>query len=458
MLEPSRYHRVMTEHPQTALNPSLLRSTPLVPLVEALRDGSLSLADHVEAALDRAEQLEPRLRALLPEPGRRERLQADLAALEGRHEALGGAHSLAGALVGVKDIIAVDGLLTRAGSALPAEAFQMQEATAVRRLREAGALILGKTVTTEFAYFAPGATTNPHDPTRTPGGSSSGSAAAVAAGYVPLALGTQTVGSVLRPAAFCGVVGFKPTYGRVPLDGVLAYSPSVDHLGWFTQDVAGARLAASVIIDGWDTSTASVPTTDDPATTPMLAVPDGPYLQQADPEALAVFEETVQQLVGAGFTVRRVPCLEDIEAITARHRWVATAEFGEQHAARFEQYGALYRGMSAELVDAARAITPEQQLEGFDGRAELRERLHRTMDDEGLDAWLMPAATGPAPVGLGATGNPAMNLPWTHAGMPAITVPAGTLEGMPLGLQLASRAGTDEMLLGWAEQISRVLA
>lgn len=429
---------------------SSLAHTPLLAFVEALRSGARGLDPYVQDACDRIERLEPTIRAFVPEPGRRDRLLAQAQELGARFTEPASRPPLFGALVGVKDIIAVDGLPTRAGSALPAEAFATPKATVVRRLRDAGALIAGKTVTTEFAYFDAGATTNPHDASRTPGGSSSGSAAAVAAGYALLALGSQTVGSVIRPAAFCGVVGFKPTYGRIPTDGVLCYSPSVDHVGLFTQDAAGVRLAASLVLDGWRPAAAS-------EALPVLGVPVGPYLDQADADARDVFEQALRRLGDYGVTVKRSPMFDDIAEITARHRALTTAEFREQHLSRFARYGAMFRAGSAALFDAGARVPDADHRRGVEGREELRSRLHAAMDAEGIDLWVSPAAPGPAPTGLTSTGNPAMNLPWTHAGVPAITLPSGAIGQMPLGLQLAGRFGDDERLLAFAVMLESLL-
>ncbi|PZC48556.1 MAG: Asp-tRNAAsn/Glu-tRNAGln amidotransferase A subunit [Chloroflexi bacterium] len=420
---------------------SLAHSLPLAPTLADLRDGGLDLAGHVDAALERLESLEPRLRAFVPEAGRAERVRAAARALADSASR----PPLFGALVGVKDIFAIDGLPMRAGSALPAEAFAMPESAAVRRLLEAGALVLGKTVTTEFAFMEAGATANPHDQTRTPGGSSSGSAAAVAAGIVPLALGSQTVGSVLRPAAFCGVVGFKPTYGRIPIDGVIPYSPSVDTVGTFTQDVAGAALVAAVLIDDW--------APPQPGPRPVLGVPDGRYLEQTQPDGRAAFEGALARLAQAGFEIVRVDALPDVEAINARHNALNAAEFAMVHRDWFAQWGALYRGGSAALFDRGRVVSAELVRVGREGRGRLREELTRLMDVGGIDAWVAPAAPGPAPLGLDTTGVTAMNLPWTHAGLPAIALPAGSVDGMPVGVQAAARFGEDERLLVWAERL-----
>ena len=428
--------------------------TDLDPLAESLRSGELDPGAYLEVLLDRIDERNPEVLALLPEDDRRGRLAAELADLKARFSDPATRPPLYGVPVAVKDIVRVDGLETRAGSALPPSLFDGPEAAVVTRLRAAGALVLAKSVTTEFAYFEPGATRNPRDPEHTPGGSSSGSAAAVAAGLAPLAIGSQTVGSVLRPAAFCGVVGFKPSYDRIPRGGVIPYSPSVDHIGLFAPDVTGIALAATALLDGWDDA-AHERARD---TAPVLGAPEGPYLQQAEPAALEAFESQLATLAAAGVTVRRVPALEDIAAINQRHRDLTAAEFAETHERWFDEYGALYRPRTAALVRSGRAVTPEARDAGLRGRVELRERLHRMMDEHGIDAWVSPSATGPAPEGLASTGNPAMNLPWTHAGLPAVSLPAGLASNdLPLGLQVAARFGADEALLAWCERLGAVL-
>lgn len=431
---------------------SPLASLPLAPHAAALREGVIDLHAEIDRALARIDRFDPRVRAFLPESGRRDRVHAAAEALAQRHPDVATRPPLFGVLVGVKDIFAVDGLPTRAGSALPPEEFaSLPQGPAISRLVEAGAIILGKTVSTEFAYFDAGATTNPHHARHTPGGSSSGSGAAVASGMAPLAIGSQTVGSVLRPAAYVGVVGYKGTYDRVSTEGAVAYSLSVDHVGWFTQGVAGARLVAAAVLSGWRAETLP------PAALPVLGVPDGPYLAQAEPATLAAFEAGLAVLAARGVTIRRVPMFADIEAINTRHRLLATAEFGDAHAARFLRWGSMYRSGSASLFDAAQRVTPEQRAEGLAGRADLRDRLHAAMDRAAIDAWASPAAPGPAPRGLSSTGDPALNLPWTHAGVPAITIPAGSVGGLPVGVQLAGRFGDDEALLQAAEAVEALL-
>lgn len=428
---------------------SLLHPHPLAPTAAALREGSRDLPTYLNQLCDRIEAVEPHVQALLPEPDRRERLLAEAQALCDRYPDPATRPPLFGIPVGVKDIIHVAGFPTQAGSRLPADELTGAEAEAVGLLRRAGALILGKTVTTEFAYFEPGPTRNPHNPAHTPGGSSSGSAAAVAAGLTPLALGTQTIGSVIRPAAFCGIVGFKPSYDRIPTAGILYFSRAVDHLGLFTQDVAGAALAASVLCRDWR------PVTD--GGRPRLGIPEGPYLEQATPEALTALAEQIARLQAAGYEVRRVPLFPDIATLNARHRRLIAFEFAQEHARLFTRYEALYRPRTAALIREGQAV-PEAEAEAIRrGRAELREQVEQVMAAHGLDLWLCPAAPGPAPAGLDSTGNPIMNLPWTYVGLPALTVPAGLIGDLPIGLQLVGRWYDDERLLAWAGPIAALL-
>ena len=202
----------------------------------------------------------------------------------------------------------VEGFETRAGSGVPPEVLTGSEGGCLKALREAGALVLGKAVTTEFACFKPGPTRNPRNLSFTPGGSSSGSAAAVAAGYCPLALGSQTIGSVIRPAAFCGIVGFKPSYARIDISGFVHCSPSVDTVGMFTQDVAGTEMAAAVLCSGWRASVTR-------SEKPTLGIPVGPYLDQTEPQARADFDAQLQALRAGGYNIVEVQMFDDIADI-----------------------------------------------------------------------------------------------------------------------------------------------
>ncbi len=424
---------------------------PLVGIVTALRSGQLDLFDYIDTTCNRIEITDPLVHALLPEPDRRGRLRKDAAALQARFPGSAGRPPLYGVLIGVKDTFRVDGFPTQVGSQLPPELFAGSEAPCVTMLRDAGALILGKTVTTEFAYFEPGPTHNPHNLAHTPGGSSSGSVAAVAAGYCPLALGTQVIGSTIRPAAYCGIVGFKPSYGRILTEGLIKCADSVEHVGYFAQDVPGIAFAAPLLCRDWRTVKVE--------RLPILGVPEGPYLAQASGEALAVFEDQLALLQKAGYTVRRVPTLSNIEEINRSHTRMVFAEMAQVHRSWFAQYEALYRPRTAAALREGQTVPEEEHAAAREGRMVLRGELESSMRQNSIDLWVCPAATGPAPEGLESTGSPLMNLPWTYTGLPAITVPAGrAANGLPGGLQCVGATMADEYLLAWAAPIAKILA
>jgi Asp-tRNA(Asn)/Glu-tRNA(Gln) amidotransferase A subunit family amidase len=429
----------------------MIVSTPLLDTAAALRSGQLDLLTYIDEVCERIDAHEPHIFALVSEPGRRTRLLREAAALQKRFPDPENRPPLYGILLGVKDIFNADGFHTRAGSQLPSELFAGAEASCVTRLREAGALLLGKTITTEFAYFEPGPTRNPHNLEHTPGGSSSGSAAAVAAGFCPLALGTQTIGSTIRPAAFCGIVGFKPSYGRIATDGLILCSASLDTIGLFTQDVAGIAFVAPLLCNDWRPKAVD--------NTPDLGVPDGSYLDQASPEGQVAFGKQVMLLEQAGYRVRHVEAMHDIDAIALRHRRIVSAEMAQVHAAWFATYESLYRPRTAALIRQGKVVSAEEFAAARAGRAGLRSELEGLMAQHGIDLWISPAAPGPAPEGIATTGDPAMNLPWTHAGLPAIALPAGrAANGLPLELQVVGRFMADEQLVSWAQPMAEVLA
>ena len=395
----------------------------------------------IQEACALVDRVEPRLCALVAEPKRRHRLLAEAERQE---------PSVRPFLVGVKDIVNVAGLPTQAGSTLPGSLFAGPEATVVSRLRAAGAIVLGKTTTTEFAFSEPPPTTNPHDERHTPGGSSSGSAAAVAAGYVPLAIGTQTVDSIVTPAAYCGVVGFKPSYGRAPIDSVVPFSPAMDHVGFLAIDVETIAFAAEIVCEGWREMTESA--------LPAIGLPAPSHLDPIETVAKSAFDHTVAALSGAGCRVLRTASLPDTTAIARRHRRLIAAQFTTVHREWFSEYGDRYRPKSAALFAEGAALDSSVVDEGVKSSARLRADLERTMDDLGIDVWMSPAATGPAPRGLDSIGDPIMAVPWTHAHLPVVCLPAGiTLSGLPLGIQLVGRIGADEQLLGFARVVARAL-
>jgi len=426
-------------------------SLPLPKLAEALQGGVLAIPEYLALLEQRMSDRDSQVKAFLPEPGRFERLRHQAQALAVEYRTPSTRPPLYGVAVGIKDIFRVDGLPTRAGSRLPSELFAGKEAETVRQLCRAGALILGKTVTTEFAYFAPGPTTNPHNPEHTPGGSSSGSAAAVGSSQAPLALGTQTIGSILRPASFCGVVGFKPSYGRVSAAGVIPLAPSLDHVGWFTRDVASAAAAAAVLCPDWSSAVLS--------RRPVIGVPQGPYLDHAESTARRAVEAVVDRLQEEGYSVRSVGALEDFDEVVRNHRTILAAEAAGVHADWFREHETLYHPRTAELIRAGLAVGPDAVDDALQARQRLRQTLLDLMKAHSIDVWACPAAVGPAPRSLDSTGDPVMNLPWTQAGFPAMALPCALdSAGLPLGLQLVASPGGDEDLLAWAEEIERLIS
>ena len=420
-------------------------------LIKMLRSGELALPRYLEQLDEVFSTREPEVLAFLPEPHRFERLHAEAEALLALYPAPEGRPSLFGLPVGVKDIFHVDGFPTQAGSRLPAERLGGEQARCVGRLRVQGALILGKTVTTEFAYFAPGPTRNPHNPSHTPGGSSSGSAAAVAAGLAPLALGTQTIGSIVRPAGFCGVLGFKPSRERISRQGVIPLSASLDHVGFFAADMETAYEAAAVLFEDWG----GLP---DPSAAPVLGVPQGPYLELAEPEALEHFWNVVERLASAGYRLERVSALQDLAAVVGRNQQILAAEAAQAHREWFAEFADLYHPRTAALIREGQQVPAEALEEAVRGTLALRGTLSGLMDTHGLELWMAPSAPGPAPRGLESTGNPAMNLPWTHAGLPTLSLPSGfSAQGLPLGTQFIGRFGGDERLLAWGAGLERAL-
>jgi Asp-tRNA(Asn)/Glu-tRNA(Gln) amidotransferase A subunit family amidase len=410
----------------------------------------LDLVDRIEEARARFESWEPSIRAFLPEDGRFERLRRESLSLCDRYPHVDGRPPLFGVLIGVKDLFHVEGFTTRAGSRLPPSLLQGVEADSVLRLKRAGALVLGKTVTTEFAHSMPGPTRNPRNIGHTPGGSSSGSAAAVAAGLCEFALGTQTIGSIVRRAAFCGVVGLKPTFERISTSGVIPLAPSLDHVGLLATDVQMATRAARVSYKDWQDGVAQ-------RGRPALGVPDGPYLEQLPADTSGWFDDACLALRDAGYQLRRISIMPDFDEVCARHQVILAAEAAGVHAAWFGEHEDLYGPKTAELIRRGQSIADQQLRAALRGRDTLRSEMRRLMVDSGIDAWIGPSALGAAPQGLESTGDPVMNLPWTQAGLPVIGLPAGHRNGLPMGLQVVGDWYGDESLLAWGEEIQQVL-
>ena len=424
--------------------------------VGAIRRGELTSEALVRACLDRIEALEPRVQAWTYLDAQQAIAQARAA--DRQRQAGGTLGPLHGVPVGVKDIFDTADMPTECGTVLHRGRRPREDATAVARLRQAGAVILGKTVTTELAVYAPGKTTNPHDAGRTPGGSSSGSAAAVACGMVPLAIGSQTNGSVIRPASYCGVVGFKPSHGEISRHGVLKQSPALDHVGTFARSVDDVALLTRVLV-GWDGLDADVHPSaalDLPGTcasmpgAPRIAVVRSPLWEHATPVA----KEAFLALAGRWHDVaREVELPPAFGKAVEWHRTIMESDLANSYADDYARGRGELSAMLVQMIERGQRYLAVDYSRARDGIVELNRALERIF--AGCDAILTPATQGAAPVGLGATGSPMFCTIWTLCGVPAISLPLLRGEdGMPLGAQLVGPKRGDARLLGVAHWLA----
>lgn len=369
---------------------------------------------------------------------------------------------LHGVPIGIKDIFDTDDMPTEFGSPIWAGRTPRRDAVAVSRLRADGAIVLGKTVTTEYAYFHPGKTRNPHNADRTPGGSSSGSAAAVAAFMVPGAIGSQTNGSVIRPASFCGVVGFKPTHGLIPRSGALLLSRALDHVGVFARSVEDAALLAESLVgcDEEDPDTRPVArpplaatAVSEPPLPPRIAFVKSPVWGEADPVTQEAFGELVAAL---GEQVSEVELSSGFERAVELHHCVMEVEMAHNLRRDYEQYGAQMSDKLRQLIERGRGRKAVDYTAALAGSAGLNAVLEEVFNE--YDAILTPAAPGEAPAD-GTTGNPIFNTIWTYLGTPAVTLPLLQGEaGLPIGAQLVGRRGGDARLLRTANWLVKNIA
>lgn len=427
-----------------------------------IRDGVINSEQLVEACLARVREIDTDVQAwafLDPEHARAQARAADAWRSEGR--ATGPLH---GVPVGVKDIFDTGDMPTENGSVLHAGRTPSRDAAAVAMLRAAGAVIMGKTVTTEFAYFSPGKTCNPHNVEHTPGGSSSGSAAAVAASMVPIALGSQTNGSTIRPAAYCGVIGFKPTHGLIPRQGALMLSRTLDHVGLFSRTIEDIALLAEQLIgyDEGDPDTrprARIPfveaATEEPPLPPMFGFVKTPYWERVDKDTKDGFAELIEQL---GEQIEEVELWPSSIEAWEVHRIIMEAEMAANLEREWEKgcdrlsdqlRAQLERGRKVLAIDYQRALSRIAPIhESF---VELFQQRY--------DAILTPAATGAAPKGLSSTGDPVFCSLWTLCGMPAISLPLlQSANGLPLGVQLVGPRHGDGRLLRTARWLAAKVA
>jgi amidase len=426
--------------------------------LRAYRESRATVQDYVASCSARIAALEPQVQAF-------EWFEAARAMADAEERAGGilGDLPLFGIPVGVKDIIATRGIPTRYGSNIFSNHVPQTSAWVVRRLEALGGLVMGKTVTTEFAYRTPGKTRNPWNTAHTPGGSSSGSAAAVACGFVPAAIGTQTLGSVIRPAAFCGVVGYKPSFGAISRTGIHPLSPTLDTVGVFTRSVADAAWFGACLMgsDARDEATSlraeprmlRVPL-EPLATPPRLAVVKTPKWLVASEPQRNLFVANVMRLQEAGARVREVtlprmfePAWDNVMTIMCREAVRSFLSIESRHRIRLSP-------ALADVLDRGRAI----RVEDYDRALARREDYRRWLDGlfSQYDGILTIPAAGEAPEGLANTGDATFASLWTQAGMPAVTIPTGRgPRGLPMGLQVVGRYREDEQTLrvaAWCEQ------
>ncbi len=431
-----------------------LWTLPLTQAAVDIREGRITSAELVDACLKRIDELEVKVQAwvfLDRDHARQQAKAADQHRKQGK--ALGPLH---GVPVGIKDIFDTGDMPTELGSPMWAGRTPRRDAAVVARLRAAGAVIMGKTVTTEYAYFHPGRTTNPHDAGRTPGGSSSGSAAAVAAHMVPGAIGSQTNGSVIRPAAFCGVVGFKPTHGLIPRTGALLLSRALDHVGVFGRTVADVALLAETLAgfdeEDPDTRPRARPplaavAASTPPLPPRLAFVRSPVWAHAEPVTREAFAELVATL---GEAVADVELGAGFGRAVEMHRTIMEVEMAHNLHRDYEKGGTQLSAVLRTLIERGRGHAAVDYAAAVAGMSSLNRTLDPVFDE--FDAIITPAAPGEAPRGLETTGNPIFCTLWTFLGTPAVTLPLlQSPAGLPLGVQLVGRRDGDARLLRTAQ-------
>lgn len=437
---------------------SNLNQLSAVEAARLIRDGQVSSEELVQDCLNHVEAIDGTVQAWSHlEPG----YALEQARQSDKHRRSGAPIGpLHGVPVGIKDIFDTFDYPTEYGSPIHVGRKTVEDATAVARLREAGAIVMGKTVTAEFAVLSPGKTTNPHDPARTPGGSSSGSAAAVASFMAPLALGTQTNGSVIRPASYCGVVGYKPTFGLISRHRVLRTSRNLDHVGLFARTVDDAALMAEAMIgfDALDEDSVLRPHPDlfnkcseEPPMPPRFAFVKGPAWDLCDAATHDAFAELVDAL---GDRVQEVDLGGVYDELFAWQRTVMEADIAKNLGHYTDQDDAPMSDVLKSIIERGREVRAVDYSLGLDRMAMFGRGFDGVLNE--FDAILTPAATGEAPLGLDSTGNPACATLGSFTGMPAITLPLLQGEaGMPLGVQLLSRRHDDARLFRNASWLTK---
>ncbi len=417
----------------------------IVEASSSIRDGSLSPVDLAGSLLDRIDEVEPRLEAWVTV--NRDQVMKD--AEESTRKLREGSpkSGVHGIPVGVKDIYFTKGLKTTMGSPIYGDYVPTVDADMVTTIKEAGGIVLGKTETTEFALHDPAPTRNPWNTGHTPGGSSSGSAAAVASGMCQVAFGSQTGGSVIRPASYCGIVGVKPTYDLLSRKNVYPLSWSLDHIGYMTRTTQDAHImleALTGIKKEWYPRVRA----------PKVGLLAGYFKEKATEEVWQGFEKAVAEIWGEGADVETAVLPESFSLVPDVHRVIMSVETAAVHEDMFKKRGDDYRSymrgfISSGLLVPATAYLRAQRLRG---------QIIRDMVNliGRFDCVISPSSTDSAPEGLEWTGSPAFNSPWSLTGLPSITVPSGlTEDGLPLGLQIIGTPYTEWELLrigAWCEE------
>lgn len=417
-----------------------------------IRGGRLSSTAYTQHLLSRIDAREPQVQAWQwLDHGRAKALALEADRADSPRRA---ADVLHGVPIGVKDIIETGGIPTGMGCAAYADYVPARSAEIVARLENAGAFVLGKTVTTEAAFMVPAKTRNPWNVAHTPGGSSSGSAAAVACGMVPVALGTQTNGSVIRPAAFCGVVGYKPGFGQISTDGIFPFATTFDQPGVFARDVADAALLASCLTLHRRVISAEVLAAKSP---PRLAAVKSPVWYLAQPEQRDRFERDIRRLREAGASVDLIEIPLEFDQAVRTHRLIMlyeAARAARKVRAAFREKISSYLN---DALDEGERVTDAQYRDAMKFRLVLHSRLAEFFD-RGYSAIITPPAAGEAPPTLAVTGDPRFCTLWTMMGVPVISIPTGLgPRGLPLGLQIVAAAEEENYLLSTASWCERQL-
>lgn len=428
-----------------------------------IRQGIVTPHDLVKSVINTIDRLEPTIKAWVTvdrrgalETARRYTEELDKGIIRG---------PLHGIPIGIKDIFYTSNMKTTAGSKINSDFIPDYDATTIRLLKESGAIILGKTTTTEFAYSDPAPTRNPWNIEHTPGGSSSGSAAAVASGMCLAALGSQTMGSTIRPAAFCGIIGIKPTFGLISRYGVIPLSWSLDHVGVFTRSVEDSALLLEVLV-GYDSNDATTHLQKKPYyrksleknSQPLIGYIRDFYYENADSEVWKNTEETIELLKVKGAKIKEIHFPKSFKASYSAHRIIMKVEAASFHEITFRDRIEDYRPKIRKLIASGLLITGSTYLRAQRIRNQFRQDMLKLM--AGVDCILTPSAPTPALKGLENTGDPSFNAPWTFIGAPSITIPSGVTENtrLPLGIQIASNHFCEEKLLAIAQWCERIIS